>query len=295
MAMERYRGAGNCDSGYACAYSTTLSWRTPHTPMPVETEPRQVFERLFSARPNDPDRVRRNQLRTSILDTVLEDARELQSVVGGADRQRLDEYLTGIREIEQRIVRAESLPPVQLPAGTTRPQSTPAGITAHFRLMCDLLALALQTDTTRIATFMFAREGSNVSYNVVGVSEGHHELSHHQGNSTNLRKIRDINRYHITQLAYLCEKLRGVREGNGNLLDNCMIAYGSAIGDGNRHNHDNLPVLLLGKGGGSIRPGRHIRYRRETPLNNLWLAMLERVGAPTQTLGDSTGVLQDLA
>jgi len=295
LGMERYRGAGNCDSGYACAYSTTLSWRTPHTPLPIETEPRQVFERLFSARPNDADRIRRNQLRASVLDSVLEDARELQSIVGGADRQRLDEYLTGVREIEQRIARSESLPPVQLPEGTRRPESTPRNLTEHFRLMCDLLALALQTDVTRVATFMFAREGSNLSYNMVGVSEGHHELSHHQNNQSNLTKIRSINRFHITQVAYLCEKLRSVREGNGNLLDNCMIAYGSAIGDGNRHNHDNLPVLLLGKGGGSIRAGRHIRLRRETPINNLWLAMLDRVGAPTQRLGDSTGVLEGLS
>ena len=295
LGMERYRGAGNCDSGYACAYSTTLSWRTPRTPLPIETDPRQVFERLFSARPNDPDRVRRNQLRASVLDSVLEDARELQNVVGGADRQRLDEYLTGIREIEQRIARSESLPPVQLPSGTRPPEGAPRNMTENFRLMCDLFALAFQTDVTRIATFMFGREGSNLSYNAVGVSEGHHELSHHQNNQTNLAKIRTINRYHITQFAYLCEKLRSVREGNGTLLDNCMIAYGSAIGDGNRHNHDNLPILLVGKGGGSIRAGRHIRYRRETPLNNLWLAMLDRLGAPTRTLGDSTGLLESLS
>ena len=296
LGIERYRGAGNCDSGYACAYSTTLSWRTPHTPLPIETDPRSVFERLFSARPNDADRIRRNQLRASVLDSVLEDARALQGAVGGADRQRLDEYLTGIREIEQRIARAETLPPVQLPANTTRPpQTTPRQLTEHFRLMCDLFALAFQTDVTRVSTFMFAREGSNLSYNMVGVSEGHHELSHHQNNQSNLTKIRTINRFHITQVAYLCEKLRSIREGNGTLLDNCMIAYGSAIGDGNRHNHDNLPVLLIGKGGGSIRAGRHIRYRRETPLNNLWLAMLDRMGAPTRTLGDSTGLLESLS
>jgi hypothetical protein len=295
LGMERYRGAGNCDSGYACAYSTTLSWRTPHTPLPIETEPRQVFERLFSARPNDPDRLRRNQLRASVIDSVIEDARELQRNIGGADRQRLDEYLTSIRELEQRIARSENLPPVQLPSGTRRPESTPRQLSEHFRLMCDLFALAFQTDVTRVSTFMFAREGSNLSYNMVGVSEGHHELSHHQNNPSNLNKIKTINRFHITQLAYLCEKLRSVREGNGTLLDNCMIAYGSAIGDGNRHNHDNLPVLLLGKGGGSIRAGRHVRYRRETPLNNLWLAMLDRFGAGTQRLGDSTGLLEGLS
>lgn len=295
LGMERFRGAGACDSGYACAYSTTIAWRTARTPLPVETDPRQVFDRLFSARPNDPDRVRRNRLRTSVLDSVLEDAHELQGVVGGADRQRLDEYLSGIRELEQRIARSETLPPVQIPAGTTRPASTPANVTQHFNLMCDLLALAFQTDVTRVSTFMFAKEGSNLSYNSVGVSEGHHELSHHQNNAANLTKIRTINRFHITQFAYLLEKLRSVREGNGTLLDNCMISYGSAIGDGNRHNHDNLPILLAGKGGGSIRSARHVRFRRETPLNNLWLAMLDRMGAPTQTLGDSTGLLESLS
>jgi hypothetical protein len=295
LGMERYRGAGACDSGYACAYSTTIAWRTARTPLPVETDPRQVFERLFSARPNDPDRVRRNRLRSSVLDSVLEDARDLQNIVGGADRQRLDEYLTGIRELEQRIARSESLPPIQVPAGTTMPQSMPSNLTAHFRLMCDLLALAFQTDVTRVSTFMFAKEGSNQSYNMVGVSEGHHELSHHQNNQANLTKIRAINRFHIEQFAYLLQKLRSVREGNGTLLDNCMISYGSAIGDGNRHNHDNLPILLVGKGGGSLRSGRHIRFRRETPLNNLWLAMLDRMGAPTQQLGDSTGILEGLS
>ncbi len=295
IGIERFRGAGACDSGYACAYSTTIAWRTPRTPLPVETEPRQVFDRLFSARPNDPARVRRNALRSSVLDTVMEDARALQNRVGGADRHRLDEYLTGIRELEQRIARSESLPPVVLPDGVRAPQGPTNGITQHFRLMSDLLALAFQTDVTRVSTFMFAKEGSNLSYNVVGVSEGHHQLSHHQNNPVNHRKIRTINRYHITQLAYLLEKLRSIREGNGNLLDNCMIAYGSAIGDGNRHNHDNLPVLLLGKGGGSIRAGRHLRFRRETPLNNLWLSMLDRVGAPTRQLGDSTGLLEGLS
>ena len=296
LGMERYRQTGNCDSGYACAcaYSTTLSWRTPRQPLPIESDPRQVFERLFSNRPSDPDRARQNRLRSSVLDSVLEDARDLQGQVGGADRQRLDEYHTGIRELEQRIARADRLPPIEIPNGTTRP-GTPANLSAHYRLMCDLLVLAFQTDVTRIATFMLAREGSNTSYNMVGVSEGHHELSHHRNDAAMQTKIRTINTFHIRQFAYLCDRLKNIREGDSTLLDNCMLAYGSGNSDGDRHNHDNLPILLVGNGGGSLRTGRHIRYRRDTPLNNLWLAMLDRVGAPTNQLGDSTGVLGDLS
>jgi hypothetical protein len=294
LGIERFQQAGSCDSGYACVYSTTMSWRTPTTPLPVVVDPGQVFERLFSNRPNDPDRARRNRLRGSVLDSALEDARGLRNQVGGADQQRLDEYLTSVRELEQRIARLERLPPVEPPAGMNRPTGVPREVTAHMRLMTDLLVLAFQTDLTRVATYMLAREGSNRPYNFIGVSEGHHELSHHQNDPRKLGQIRAINHFHVQQYAYLIERLRSVREGEGTLLDNCMIAYGSAIGDGNRHNHDELPILLAGGGGGTLRTGRHLRYPRETPLNNLWLSLLERVGAPTDRLGDSTGRLARL-
>jgi hypothetical protein len=294
LAIERFRGAGNCDSGYSCVYEHTLSWRNPTSPLPTEVNPRLVFDRLFSSRPNDPDQLKRNRLRTSVLDAVLEDARALDAKLGGNDHQKLDQYLTCVRELELRIARTEMLPPAVPPAGAVKPQTAPADLSEHFRLMCDLLVLAFQADVTRIASFMFAREGSEQKYRMVGITEGHHELTHHFNNPEKIAKVRTINTFHVRQFAYLIGKLKAIPEGSGTLLDNCMIAYGSGNSDGNRHSHDNVPMLLAGKGGGTLRPGRHVRYPRETPLNNLWLAMLERIGAPVQKLGDSTGRLPGL-
>jgi hypothetical protein len=295
LGIERYRGSGNCDSGYSCVYEHTVSWRSATSPLPTEVDPRLVFERLFAERPNDPDRLKRNRLRASVLDAVLDEARGLEHRLGGNDRQKLDQYLSCVRELELRIARAETLPPVEPPAGSVKPESVPAELKEHFRLMCDLLVLAFQTDVTRIATFMFAREGSEQRYNMVGISEGHHELTHHRGDPAKIAKVRTINTYHIEQFAYFLNRLKAIPEGSGTLLDNCMIAYGSGNSDGNRHTHDNLPVLLAGKGGGSLKTGRHLHYPKETPVNNLWLAMLDRMGAPTERLGDSTGVLTGLA
>ncbi len=295
LGIERYRGTGNCDSGYSCVYEHTISWRSPTSPLPNEVDPRLVFERLFAERPNDPDRLKRNRLRASVLDAVMEDARGLNNRLGGADRQKLDQYLSCVRELELRIARAETLPPVQPPAGAVKPQQAPADLAEHFRLMCDLMVLAFQTDVTRIITCMFGREGSEQKYRMVGISEGHHELTHHRNNPEKIAKVRTINTYHIQQFAYLLGKLKSIPDGEGNLLDNCIIAYGSGNSDGNRHTHENLPILLAGKGGGSLKTGRHIRYPRETPVNNLWLAMLDRMGAPTESLGDSTGVLTGLS
>jgi hypothetical protein len=294
IGIERFQPVGSCDSGYACVYSTTLSWRTATNPLPIEVNPKLVFERLFSTRANDPDRARRNRLRTSVLDTVLEDAHNLQNRLGGADRQKLDEYLAGVRELELRIARADKLPPVEPPADVVKPEGLPAAMPEHLRLMTDLLVLAFRTDLTRIATFMFAREGSNRPYNMVGVSDGQHDLSHHQNDPVKLAKIRAINTFHIQQFAYLIGQLKSIPEGNGTLLDSCMIAYGSGNSDGNRHNHDDLPILLAGRGGGTLKTGRHLRYPRNTPLNNLWLSMLDRMGAATDKLGDSTGRLAGL-
>jgi hypothetical protein len=294
IGTERYQQVGSCDSGYACVYSSTLSWRTSTSPVPIEVDPKLVFDRLFSNRPDDPDRVKRNRLRTSVLDLVMDDARSLQNRLGGADRQKLDEYLSSVRELELRIARSEKLPPVSPPEDMARPGGVPQDVQEHVRLMADLLVLAFRTDLTRICTFMLAKEGSNRAYNMIGVSEGHHELSHHQNDPKKLRQIRDINRFHIQQFAYLVGKLKSIPEGEGTLLDNCMLCYGSGNSDGNRHNHDDLPILLVGKGGGTIKPGRHLCYPKETPLNNLWLAMLDRMGAGAEQLGDSTGKLTGL-
>jgi hypothetical protein len=295
LGIERFRGTGNCDSGYSCVYEHTLAWRDATTPLPTEVNPKLVFERLFSDRPNDPDRLRKSRLRASVLDAVLADAHSLENQLGGTDRQKLDQYLSSVRDLEERILRAEKLPPVELPAGTQKPEELPADLTEHFRLVCDLIVLAFQTDVTRVATFMFGREGSEQKYTMVGVNEGHHSITHHQGKEDLISKIKAINTYHIQQFAYLIGKLKSIPEGSGTLLDHCMVAYGSAIADGNAHAHGDLPVLFAGRGGGTIKTGRHVRYERETPINNLWLAMLERFGCPTLRLGDSTGVLDRLS
>jgi hypothetical protein len=295
LGIEKFRGSGNCDSGYSCVYEHTLAWRNPTTPLPTEVDPKLIFDRLFSDRPNDPDRLKRSRLRSSVLDAVLDDAHSLERQLGGTDRQKLDQYLTSVRDLEERIQRSEKLPPVHLPEGTKRPEEQPADLTEHLRLVSDTLVLAFQTDVTRVATFMFGREGSDRSYAMVGVKEGHHSITHHQNKPELLAKIRAINTYHIEQFAYLLGRLRSIPEGEGTLLDNCLIAYGSAIADGNRHDHGDLPILLAGRGGGTIQSGRHLRVPRDTPLTNLWLAMLERMGAPTKQLGDSTGVLEGLA
>jgi hypothetical protein len=294
LAVEKYRGAGNCDSGYSCVYEHTLSWRDATTPVPPEVNPRQVFDRLFADKPNDPEARARNELRASVLDSVLEDARDLDRKLGGSDKKKLDQYLSGVRELEKRVARAEPLSPTVLPDDVSRPAGVPADLTEHIRLLCDLMVLAFQTDSTRICTFMLGREGSEQKYRMVGVNEGHHSISHHMNRQENLAKLRLINTYLVSQLAYLTGKLKSVSEGSGTLLDNCMVVFGSAIADPNRHHHHDLPLLLVGRGGGTIKTGRYLRYKAETPLNNLWLAMLERFGARATKLGDSTGVLDGL-
>lgn len=294
LAVEKYRGAGNCDSGYSCVYEHTLSWRDATTPVPPEVNPRQVFDRLFADKPNDPEAIARNELRASVLDAVLDDAKNLNRRLGGSDKMKLDQYLSSVRELEKRIARADPLTPSVLPDDVSRPTGVPADLTEHIRLLCDLMVLSFQTDTTRIGTFMLGREGSEQKYRMVGVNEGHHTISHHMNRPDNLDKLKQINTYLVTQLAYLTGKMKAVKEGDGTLLDNSMIAFGSAIADPNRHAHHDLPMLLVGRGGGTIKTGRHIRYKAETPLNNLWLAMLGRAGAKAEKLGDSTGTLDDL-
>jgi hypothetical protein len=292
IGCEHGAMAGNCDSGYSCVYSSTMSWRSATQPLPKEVNPRLVFERLFGSGP-DAQRARRDARRKSVLDFVREDAGDLRNKVGINDRRKLDEYFGSIRDIEQRMERAAKMPPVAAPAGP-RPTGVPGNFQEHIRLMCDLMVLAFQADITRVVTFVVTNEGSNRPYPFIGVPEGHHDLSHHGNDPAKKRKIRDINRFHVTQLAYLLTKLKGIREGDGTLLDHCMVAYGSGNSDGNAHNHDDLPLLLAGKGCGTIRPGRHVRYAKETPLNNLWLALLDRMSVKLAGLGDSTGALPGL-
>ena len=300
LGTERGRQSGKCDSGYSCAYSNNVSWRDGATPMAKETNPRLVFERLFGNGPKserNESLARRQRYQKSILDFVLEDARSLTRKVSGNDRQKLDEYLAAVREIEKRIewAEGESASKSSVLAGLGKPEGVPDSYQEHIRLMGDMMILAFQTDVTRVSTFMLANAGSNRSYRPIGVNEGHHSLSHHQNNRDKLEKISRINTFHVEQLSYMLQKMKSIPEGDGSLLDNCMIVYGSGISDGNRHNNENLPIVLAGRGGGWIRPGRHIQYSGDTPLNNLFVTMLNQAGATTDSFNDSTGKLPFLS
>lgn len=284
--------AGNCDSGYSCVYSSTMAWRSATQPLPKEINPKLVFERLFAGTP-DAQQQRRIERRKSVLDFVREDSKDLSNRLGVNDVRKLDEYFSSVRDIELRIQRAEQMPPVAVPDYPV-PEGIPASYEEHIRLMGDLLALAFQADVTRVATFVLAIEGSNKPYPFIGVSDGHHDLSHHANDAAKLEKIRQINEFHTRQLAYLLQKLNSIPEGEGTLLDHSMIVYGSGNSDGNAHNHDNLPIVMAGGGCGTLKTGRHVRYPKETPLNNLWLAMLNRMDVEIAQLGDSTGELPNL-
>ena len=294
IGCEASAMAGNCDSGYSCVYSSTLSWKTPTQPLPKEVNPKLVFERLFGAS-GTVERQHRHATRKSVLDFIREDTRALESRVTNGDRQKLDEYFTSIREVEQRMDRLAQLPAIPPPPGVTAPAGIPNDYAEHLRVMCDMLVLAFQADITRVCTFVLANEGSNKNYPALGVREGHHELSHHGRDAEKIRKIREINKFHVAQLAYLLGRLKAIREGDGTLLDHCMIAYGSGNSDGDRHNHDDLPLLLAGRGGGTITTGRHLRLGKETPVTNLWCSLLERMDIRVPFLGDSTGALGGLA
>lgn len=295
LGCDRGQNSGNCDSGYSCAYSYNISWKTEATPMPPEVDPRLVFERLFASHNREETaeaRAKRERYQRSILDFVLDDAKRLRSNLGRTDQRKLDEYMTAVRELEQRIQRAQNIV-TELPDAKA-PKGIPASYEEHIKLMYDLLALAFQTDSTRISTFVVAHDGSNRNYPFIGVSEGHHDLSHHGNDHEKREKIAKINRFHIEQFAYFTQKLKSIKEGDGSLLDHCMIVYGSGLADGNQHAHHDLPVLLAGRGGGTIETGRHVRYEKDTPMSNLFLSMMDRVGAPIQRIGDSTGSLKGL-
>ena len=292
LGAEAGAMAGNCDSGYSCVYSSTMSWRSATQPLPKEVNPKLAFERMFGGG-SSKDRTKRDAARRSILDFVREDSKDLNRKLSVNDIRKLDEYFTAIRDIELRIERSSSFPPLQTP-DYPAPKGTPGNYEEHIRLMCDLIVLAFQADVTRVTTFVLANEGSNKPYPFIKVSEGHHDLSHHGGKAEKKEKIRTINIFHTQQLAYLLEKLDSVKEAGGTLLDHSMIAYGSANSDGNAHNHDDLPVLLAGQGCGTLKSGRHVRYPDETPLANLWISMLNRMDIKVAQLGDSTGGLKFL-
>ena len=289
LGIDRGRNAGNCDSGYSCAYSSNISWKTATTPSSKEVNPRSAFERLFGNPETAADIERRLRNRRSILDFVSDDAKRVRQAVSGADQRKLDEYFESVREIEERIARANSAPQ-EIP-DLTLPEGVPSVLAEHTQLMFDILLVAFQTDSTRVATLMLADAGSNRSYPEVDVRDGHHELSHHQNDKDKMEKISRIDRYLVERFSYFLEKLKSTKEGDSNLLHNSMILYGSAISDGNRHSHDDLPIILAGRGGGTIQTGRYVNHPNETPLNNLFLAMADRMGAKLDKHGDSKGVL----
>jgi Protein of unknown function (DUF1552) len=306
FGIEEGQQVGRCDSGYSCAYSHTISWRSDTTPVVKDCDPKSIFDRMFAnGNPLETAemRARRESNRKSILDFVLSDAHRLEKDLTYTDKQKMDEYLTSIREIEVRLAKsAEDKTPI--PEGAVRPSldhsagvrklggaTTKDNYVLHVPLMLDLMVLAFQTDVTRVITFPFADEQSNQTYAWAGANVAHHGTSHHQGDPAKQALLAKINKYHIEQLAYLLKKLDAIKESNGaSILDNSLIAYGCGNSDGNRHNHDNLPTLLLGKGGGTVNPGRHQSFEG-SPVTNLWLSMLDRVGAPLDRLGDSTGRL----
>jgi uncharacterized protein DUF1552 len=290
LSCDKGQQAGACDSDYSCAYQFNLAWKSPTTPLPPEVDPRLVFERLFaSADPTQTreSRARRKETQQSILDFVLEDAQQLCGRLGATDRRKLDEYMTSVREIEQRIENAEKFAAAH--PNYQKPDGIPADYAQHVRLMFDIMALAFQTDSTRVATFIVAHDGSNRSYPAIGVGDGHHDLSHHGGNKEKKQKIARINQFHVQQFVWFLDRLKSVREGEGTLLDNCMIVYGSGISDGDAHAHYDLPVVLAGRGAGTLGPGCHVRYPKDTPMTNLYLSMLERMGVNEERFGDSTG------
>ncbi|GAB4152770.1 MAG: DUF1552 domain-containing protein [Planctomycetaceae bacterium] len=293
IGIERGRNAGNCDSGYSCAYSSNVSWKTATTPMAKEINPRLVFERLFGGGESEKGKAKRDLYRKSILDMVAEDAYSLKKRLGKTDRRKIDEYFTSVREIEQRIIRAETLAKKARPNFNV-PTGIPREMTEHIRLMYDLLFLAFQTDTTRIATYMLGNAGSNRSYRMVNVNSGWHSLSHHRNQKDKVAQLQRIDEFHVREFARFLGKLKSVKEADSTLLDNSMIVYGSGLSDGNRHWHHDLPIVMAGRGGNTIQTGRHLVYEKETPLNNLFLSMLDRVGAGIKSIGDSKGRLKGL-
>jgi hypothetical protein len=294
VGMEQSAAAGNCDSGYSCIYSSNLSWRDETTPAPKEANPAALFDRLFGRPASleplagpDPERRRR-----SVLDFVQEDARRLRRGLDRADQHRLEQYLTSVRELERQMTRTDRLEGLDPDDPEyPRPAGAPRDYAEHMELMFDLMALALQTDATRIMTFMYANAGSNRSYRNLEINQGHHELSHHGNDRDKQAKISQINQFHASLFCRFLDRLAGHEVGGERLLDRTLIVYGSGISDGNAHNHDDLPILLLGGKGLGIQTGRHLKFRKETPLANLHLSVARLAGAELDQFGDGTGDL----
>jgi len=293
---------GQCEKQWSCAYLNTLSWRAATTPLPIQNDPRAVFERLFGEG-NSADsaaRLRRIREERSLLDSVIQAAERLRTRLGPGDRNRLTEYLDGIRDVERRIQMAEAQNEAQNKESSEmplldRPVGVPAAFNDYAKLMFDLLVLAFRSDLTRVSTFMLGREQSNRTYREIGVPDAHHGLSHHGMDPIKMAKVVQIDIFHSQLFAYFLEKMRSAPDGEGSLLDHSMIVYGSALSDGNEHLNQDLPILLAGGGAGQFKGGRHVRYPKDTPLTNLYLALLDKLGVPLEKFGDSTGELQPLS
>ena len=294
LSVESGETAGACDVGFACAYTNTISWLGPATPLPTENNPRTVFERLFGDSGSTDPKARQARLRQdrSVLDSIREEVGQLQGTLGHGDRAKLIEYLDAIRDVERRIQRAEQQNGTALPV-IDHPAGIPSTYDDHVKLMCDLQVLAYQADLTRVITFMLGREFSGVTYPQIGVPDAHHPITHHQQEAPKIAKVAKINHYHVTQFAYLLEKMRSTPDGDGSLLDHTIMMYGTGMGDCNAHDPRSIPLVLAGGRSAQLKGGRHIRYAKETPLANLHLTLLDKFGVHVDRLGDSTGRLDD--
>ena len=296
LGCDDTRTVGACDSGYSCAYQNTLSWRTPTSPLPPETNPRVVFERLFGSDDRNltpEERAARLAERRSILDLVRGDAQSLSRDLGRADRRKVDEYLFAVRELERNIESAER-DHREVAGLIEKPAGVPVKFADYTKLMFDLQLLALQADLTRVITFMYGREASQRTYNEIGIPDPHHPLTHHLGNKDWIEKVTRINIYHAQLFTYFLERLRTAQDGDGTLLDHSMVVYGSGLSDPNAHSKIGLPVLLAGRGNGKLKPGRHLPFPKGTPMTNLFLTLLDNMGVPAESIGDSNGRLQGL-
>jgi hypothetical protein len=294
LSMDLLSLAGQCDNGYACVYQNNLSWSSPTTPLPSEPHPRVVFERLFGDGATAVERRASLKSRASLLDSVMDEFTQLNNQLGAADRVAVSQYLDTIREIERRIQRAEANAKANPGRDLDRPVGVPASYADHARLMFDLQVLAFQADVTRVITFQLARETSNRTYPEIGVSDPHHPLTHHGNDAKKVEKVAKINRFHVSLFAEFLAKMKATKEGNGTLLDHSLLLYGSGMGDPNLHDHNNLPILVAGGGAGKMKGGRHIRFAKPTPLANLHLTLLDKVGVRLDSFADSKGKVDEL-
>ena len=295
IGLQDVRMVGGCDSGYSCAYSNTISWSSPTTPLPYETNPRRVFERLFGDGETTDPKARAMQLKQnrSLLDFVLQDTKRLAPKLGASDRSKLSDYLDSVREVERRIQNVEQREAAELQA-LDRPEGIPPSFEDHLKIMSDLIAIAFQADLTRVVTFMFSREGGNRAYPSIGVPDAHHGLSHHQNDPVRMARLQSIDQYHVEMFSYLLGKLRDSADDTGSILENSVVLYGSSLSDSNAHLHNNLPTVIVGGASGKLKGGRHLRVPDGTPMTNMLLSIADGLDVPMEKFGDSSGHLSDI-